>query len=295
MNNQKKAYIFALLSVLLWSTVATAFKITLKSMDYSLLIFYSSGFSLLIIFLIVVIQKKLSKFKELKSKDIIWSALLGLLNPFLYYLILFKAYSLLPAQMALSLNYTWAIIVVLLSIPLLKQKISFSSIIAIFISFIGVNFIATQGDITGLKFTNTFGVVLAISSSFFWALYWLLNTKDSVDPTIRLLLNFIFGFSYSIISVIFIFEFKFPDVNGILGSAYIGFFEMGVTFVLWLNALKLSETTAKVSNLIYLSPFLSLFFISFIIGEEILFSTIIGLIFIIFGIILQNKSKLKFK
>ena len=230
-----------------------------------------------------------------KSKDIIWSALLGLLNPFLYYLILFKAYSLLPAQMALSLNYTWAIIVVLLSIPLLKQKISFSSIIAIFISFIGVNFIATQGDITGLKFTNTFGVVLAISSSFFWALYWLLNTKDSVDPTIRLLLNFIFGFSYSIISVIFIFEFKFPDVNGILGSAYIGFFEMGVTFVLWLNALKLSETTAKVSNLIYLSPFLSLFFISFIIGEEILFSTIIGLIFIIFGIILQNKSKLKFK
>ena len=34
----------------------------------------------------------------------------GFLNPFLYYIILFKAYSLLPAQEALSLNYTWPLV-----------------------------------------------------------------------------------------------------------------------------------------------------------------------------------------
>ena len=66
---------------------------------------------------------------------------------------------------------------------------------------------------------------------------------------------------------------------------------MGITFVLWLKALKFSATTAKVSNLIYLSPFLSLVFIRFIVGETILLSTLTGLVFIVGGILLQQYIK----
>jgi drug/metabolite transporter (DMT)-like permease len=69
---------------------------------------------------------------------------------------------------------------------------------------------------------------------------------------------------------------------------------MGLTFLFWSKALKLSETTAKISNLIFLSPFLSLIFINTILNEAILASTFIGLIFIISGILLQrrlNKQK----
>ena len=36
-------------------------------------------------------------------------------------------------------------------------------------------------------------------------------------------------------------------------------FEMGITFFFWLKALQLAKTTDKVSNLVYLAPFLSLF------------------------------------
>lgn len=63
---------------------------------------------------------------------------------------------------------------------------------------------------------------------------------------------------------------------------------MGLTFVLWLFALQFSVTTAKVSNLIYLSPFLYLILIHFVVGEVILISTLIGLALIIAGIILQQ-------
>jgi hypothetical protein len=56
-------------------------------------------------------------------------------------------------------------------------------------------------------------------------------------------------------------------------------FEMEITFVLWLTALRLSKTTTQVSNLIYLTPFLALPFISIFIGESILTSTVIGLLF----------------
>jgi drug/metabolite transporter (DMT)-like permease len=79
-----------------------------------------------------------------------------------------------------------------------------------------------------------------------------------------------------------------PPINGLLSSIYVGLFEMGITFLVWLKALKLSKTTARVSNLIFLAPFISLIFIHRIVGEKILFSTIVGLILIVTGIITQQ-------
>jgi drug/metabolite transporter (DMT)-like permease len=70
----------------------------------------------------------------------------------------------------------------------------------------------------------------------------------------------------------------------------VGFFEMGVTYVLWLKALKYSKSTSKTANLIFLSPFLSLIFIHFIVGEKIETSTIIALVFIFLGLIIQRKK-----
>ena len=76
-----------------------------------------------------------------------------------------------------------------------------------------------------------------------------------------------------------------PNTTALIGAAYVGFFEMGITFVIWMKALKSSKTTAQVSNLIYAAPFLSLVIIRLAVGEEILFSTMIGLILIVTGIV----------
>ena len=63
---------------------------------------------------------------------------------------------------------------------------------------------------------------------------------------------------------------------------------MGITFVLWMRALSLSRTTAQVSNLVFLSPFVSLALIAVIVGETILLSSVIGLVFIIGGIVIRR-------
>jgi len=90
------------------------------------------------------------------------------------------------------------------------------------------------------------------------------------------------------IAIVFSKRLIIPKIPGFTSAVYIGLFEMGITFVLWLKALKLSKTTAQVSNLIYLTPFLSLLIINIMIGEKILISTIIGLILIVMGIIMQQ-------
>ncbi len=292
MEKQKQSYTYAVIAVLLWSTVASAFKISLQYLDFLQLLFYASIVSIIFLFVVLLIQNKLYLLKSYSQKDYLYSALFGFLNPFLYYIILFKAYSLLPAQEAQPLNYTWPIMLVLLSIPLLGQKVGLKIFFAIGISFLGVLTISTQGNILGFRFTNFNGALLALGSAVIWALFWIYNIRDKRDDIAKLLLNFIFGFIYLLIALLFFSKITIPDIKGLLGATYVGLFEMGITFVLWSKALKLSKTTAKISNFIYLVPFLSLIWVHFFVGETILFSTIIGLIFIVIGIVMQQHKSL---
>ncbi len=293
MVDQRKAYIYTLIVVLLWSTVASAFKISLRYLDFAQVVFYAAFVSLLVFFAILVQQKKISLIKECTAREYLRSALLGLLNPFLYYMVLLKAYSLLPAQQAVSLNYTWAIQLVILSIPLLRQKIRLKSIAAVIIGYFGVVIIATRGDVSGLKIFNPTGIILALGSAVIWAFFWIFNIRDRRDEVVKLFLNFAFGLVFIVLYSLVFAHITLPSMAGVLGAGYVGLFEMGITFVLWLKALSLSRTTALVTNLVYLTPFLALLFISIVIGERILFSTIIGLLFIVGGIVLQKYSTQK--
>jgi len=288
MNQQNKSYLFALSAILFWSTVGSALKITLRYITFAELLFYASIISFLVILFSIFISGKTTLLFKQTAPEIFRSALLGLINPFLYYLILLKAYDILPAQEAGTLNYIWPVVLVLLSIPLLKQKIGFLSIIAILISFAGTIIIGTRGSILSLQFDNPTGVLLAMGSAIFWSLFWIYNVKDKRDELIKLLLNFGFGLVYILIYMVLTDGFNPIKFYGLAGSVYVGIFEMGLTYILWLKAMKYTSTTAKISNLVFLSPFISLIFIRFTVGEDILFSTIIGLVFIVGGILMQR-------
>lgn len=122
----------------------------------------------------------------------------------------------------------------------------------------------------------------------FWALYWIYNTRDERDPVLGLLLNFLCGAPMIFLYIVLTEGLRVPPLPGLLGATYVGLFEMGLTFVLWLQAMKLSVNSARIANLIFISPFLSLFFIHFLVGEEILPSTLVGLVLIICGLVLQQ-------
>ena len=150
-RNQKKAYLYGLAAVCLWSTVATAFKLSLRHLGPEPLLFYASLTSVLVLAIILAIQGRLRELTALTWKEARFSLVLGGLNPFLYYLILIRAYDLLRAQEAQAINYTWAITMSILSIPLLKQKIRGLQFAAIGLSYLGALIISTQGICSALK------------------------------------------------------------------------------------------------------------------------------------------------
>jgi len=291
MDKTKSSYTYAGLAVLFWSTVPTAFKISLRELDILPMLTIASITSTLILLIIVLGGKKAHLIRITTPKEFASSAILGLINPFLYYIILLKAYQLLPAQVAQPLNMIWPIILVFLSVPFLGQKIERKSFIALFISFIGVYIISSQGKIFKPGHSDLTGVLLATGSSVFWAFYFILNVKDKRDEGVKLLLNFVFGSIYLILTIFFTGKCLIePGLRGIAASIYIGIFEMGITFFLWLKALQMASTTAKVSNLVYLAPFISLIFVHFILHEHVYYTTPFGLVVIISGIFIQNKQ-----
>ena len=287
---QKRVYTYAAMAVMAWATVASAFKISLNYLSVLQLLCWASLVSTGALFLIVGMHKKLRLLSTYSKKEYLKSLLLGFLNPFLYYTVLFKAYDLLPAQEAQPLNWTWPITLAVLSIPLLKQRITLRSFLALCISFVGVLTISTRGDVLGLRFTNLPGVLLASGSSIVWALFWIYNVRDKRDEVVKLFLNFVFGSIFICATVLLFSEVMVTDIRGLLGAVYVGLFEMGVTFVIWLKALQLSRTTAQVSNLIYVTPFISLIVIHFVLGERILMSSVAGLVLIIAGVVVQQYS-----
>ena len=288
MKNQKKAMLFGLIAVLLWSTVASAFKITLSHFAPIQMVLIASLTSIVLLLGIAYQQRKLHLLKQYFVKQPLFYLTLGVINPFFYYLVLFKAYDLLPASQAQALNYTWAITLTLLSVPFLGQKIRKKDWVAILFSYTGALIIATKGDLLGLNFESPLGVALALLSTLIWASYWIINARNNNDPIVSLLLGFLLSLPFTFVATALLADFNFDSVEGILGAIYIGLFEMGISFILWLMAIKLATNTAQVSNLIFISPFISLFLLSRIVGEEIHPSTFIGLVTIIVGLVIQQ-------
>jgi len=287
-TDQRKATLCALAAVLLWSTVATAFKLTLRHLGPVQLLAYASLMSLLVLAGLVTLQGKWTLLRAASRGQLARAAALGLLNPLLYYLVLFAAYDRLPAQVAQPLNYTWALTLTWLSVPLLGHMLGRRDLLAGLVCYGGVVVIATGGDLAALRFDDPLGVALALGSTVLWALYWLGNARSGLDPAVGLFVNFAAGTPLILLYALLFADLR-ADVHGLLGAAYVGAVEMGFTFVLWLTAMRLTVSTARIANLIFLSPFVSLLFIQFVLGEAVRGATPLGLLLIVGGLALQGR------
>ncbi|WP_261834454.1 DMT family transporter [Vibrio ishigakensis] len=289
--NERKALTLGLSAVLLWSTVATAFKLTLAEFTPIQMLTIASLVSAIALFLVCHFQGKTSSIMSTFTSNPMYYLALGLINPLAYYLILFKAYDLLPASQAQPINYSWAITLTLMAAVFLGQKIRVQDWIACALGYFGVVVIATQGNILGLEFESPLGVGLALLSTLLWAGYWILNTKNKADPVIGVLLGFLVALPFAV--ALCIWEGSSWDISGKgwLAVTYVGLFEMGITFVLWLGALKATQNTARISNLIFISPFISLVLLWQILGETIHVSTLFGLVLIVSGLVIQQLKR----
>ena len=282
---ETQAILFGLGAVGLWSTVATAFKLGLAFLTPIQMLWlgclFSLGFFVLARFF--VSPTSLTKYTYLRA------GLLGLINPLAYYLILFEAYNRLPAQIAQPLNYTWAITLALLAVPLLKQRLSRKALVGIGVSYVGVVVLVTRGATTGFETFDATGITLALLSTLLWSVYWLATVRMNCHPVVLMLTGF--AIATPIVGLLCWSTDGLPPLSlqALSVGAWVGLFEMGITFLLWQHALSQTRQVAKVGQLIFLSPFISLLLIDQILRESVHPSAIISLGLIVLGVLLVNK------
>ena len=289
MNRNTHAILLALAAVLSWSTVATAFKVALTYLTHFEMLLIASLTSVAIFALVLTYQKKWTLVKQLTSKQWKELAFQGFLNPTAYYLILFKAYDMLPAQVAQPVNYAWPIVLLVLLAVFAKQPIPAKKYIGMVISMAGVIMISLgTGQLTGMS-VPVHGVLLAALSAIFWASYWMVNNKfkHRIDAIITLFGSFLCGTIYLLVSIP-LFGISIPSVTGLLAGMYVGGFEMAIPFICFGIAMRITTNPALINQLCYLSPFLSLFFIAMVLREPIVVTTYIGLALIVAGIVFNE-------
>ena len=286
MTKETKAVVYAAIAVLSWSTVATAFKMALKYLSHDEMLTVACVASLLVFTVLLTVQRKWGDLARLSAKEWGRMALLGLLNPVAYYLVLFKAYDLLPAQVAQPINYAWPIVLLVLLALFGGQPIPRKKYIGMFLSLGGVALISLGGGgLTGSSLSVA-GLLLAALSALLWALYWMVNKRvvTKMDSSLVLWVSFL-------VSSVVMLLMTAPrlaqhiTLQGTLASGYVGWFEMGIPFICFGAAMRMTSNPALINQLCYLSPFLSLFFIATILGETILLTTYIGLALIVGGLI----------
>lgn len=289
-TNQTKASICASLTVLSWSTVSSAFKIALERLSPMQLISLSMGVAALFLFGTLLFRQEFSHLLSLTKKEKIHSLMLGVLL-YLYYAALFLGYERLPAQIAQSINYTWAILLTILSWVVLKQKASMREFFCLLFAYTGVLLISF-GAKKHFGSLDPFGLFCIILSTLLYAIYWILNAKSTIHEIPSLLLSFLCAHLLSLTTVFLQGETLFLPLPSLLGGIYVGLFELAIPFFLWATALRMSTSVARIAYLPFLVPFLALFWISFLLHEPVATTTILGLAIIVLASFLQKKKTL---
>ncbi|WP_200238610.1 DMT family transporter, partial [Thiohalocapsa halophila] len=281
----REAIILAMLVVLLWGTAATAFEIALRWATPYQLLLWSVVVSTLVLGALLLRRGGVGQLRALPRAALLRGLALGALNPFLYYLVLFAAYDRLPGQIAMALNYAWPLVLAVLAVPVLRQPLTRAQAVAIAVSFLGAVVIVTGGQLGFSGGLDTAGILLALGSTVIWALFWLWSARDGADPVVKLFLGFVSGLVLALAAAPWLggagWAGLLPPAAAWPALVYVGLFEMGLTFVLWLTALQRARNAARLGHLVYLAPFLSLMVLHLVLGEPLLPATFIGLALII--------------
>ena len=202
-----------------------------------------------------IVTGNIKNLKNYKPKDYIITALIGLPGMFLYYVFFYTGTSMMHASQAFIVNYLWPIMSVVFACMLLKEKMTTRKMVAIAVSFLGV-IITVISEIVHFEKTTLIGALCCVLGAVSYGAFTALNQKFKYDKRLSMMIFcFVSFFLTLIINIVSGRPFSCTPLE-LLGFAWGGIFSTAIASTLWAIALE-SGKTAKISNLAYITPFLS--------------------------------------
>jgi len=287
--DMKKTYGLAAVSILLWSTLATVSKLLLGTMDSIQMLWISAAFAAVALFGYNLATGRLAVMKGYKAKDYGIMVLIGLPGTLFYNLFYYAGAAILPASQAFIINYLWPIMSVVFACILLKEKLTGRKTLAFVISFFGVVTVA-GGNLLQFEPRTMTGILLCMGAAVSYGAYTALNQRFSYDKQVAVMVAY--GSTAVLCLAVMLIRGTPLQLHWgqLAGLGWNGLGVMAVATTTWAMALDRGPT-AKVSNLAYITPFLSLVWTYFVLGEVPSPWAIGGLCLIVLGIFVQLKDK----
>lgn len=244
-------------------------------------------FSFLTMGILALVRGELAAIRRLGAADFRRMAVNGFLGVFLYGFFYCSALIYAPPGEANIIHFTWPIWIVVLSVLILREPVNRGVWIALGLGFSGVLVVGTEGRLFSFNPDNLKGYGFALLAAFFWGLYSVLVKARSYPPCFSMMIYSFTGFAC--------FALLLPSAGpmpaltlGRIGVfAIMGAYYLGIVSVLWFRALSLGNT-ARVGNLSYLTPFVSLFYFTFFLGIPMKPYQFAGLTLVLSGPLLQG-------
>lgn len=285
----KKSYLFAATSILFWSTVATAAKLMLGSINNFQLLWMTSAFAAVFLLTVNIATGNIKGLRDYTPKDFLVSALIGLPGTFFYYVFYYGGCSMMPASQSFIINYLWPIMSVVFACILLGERMTLRKAVAIGISFVGV-IIVTGSGIMSFNKDMLLGALLCILGAVSYGVFTALNQKYYYEKRLSMMINYFVTFTLTTAINAVNGDLFLPTASQIGGFAWNGIFTVAIANTTWAIALE-KGNTAKISNLAYITPFLSLVWTSLILKEQLSLFSVVGLFVIVAGIFVQLKGE----
>lgn len=283
----KKNYVYALTTVLIWSTTAAVVKKLLFDIPNLEALSVSSYLGFLFLLIANIKNGMIRELKKYSAKDFGIISGLGFIGLFVYSALYYYGLAQLSSQEACILNYLWPIMLVLFSCIILKERLTAMKGAAMLCSFIGI-VILSSGNSAAPGGNAVLGMVSCIVAAACYGLFSVLNKKADYNQNLSMMIIWlvvgICAMALGLVTETWVL---------IRGTQWIGMLWLGVVidaaaYLFWALALNGSENTAKIANLAYLTPFLSLVVSAVFLKERLELRAFLALVFIIGGILMQN-------
>ena len=172
---------------------------------------------------------------------------------------------------------------------ILKEKFNLRKILAVLLSFAGI-FAVTSGGNLSMDGAQLLGALFCMMAALVYGLFSVLNKKCNYNNYISMMLYYFVAFLLSGLFLVIGGRLMLPDWGQTLGLLWNGVFTYAIAYTFWAQALAIGDT-AKISNLAYATPFISLIWTTWILKEPFNLFSLLGLLCIVGGILIQNIKK----
>jgi drug/metabolite transporter (DMT)-like permease len=289
MKNKRKAVLYTLVCVVLWSLSPVVSKLGQIGLDNHQFLFWSSLISFVALLGVTFTVGKGKEFFNYKVSDLLKVVFLGFLGTYLYYILLYFGYANAQGLEVLALQYSWPIFIVLLSFFILKEKITLKRTSAVLLGFLGVILVLTRGNFTQIHLNNYSVDTLVIIAAFTFGLFSVLSKKVNFEPYTMITIYFLTATIISFASMMWFSDFSLPTKNTFIPILINGLLVNGFSYIFWIKALKNAEASF-VAPFVFLTPILAALYLIIFFREPLSIVYGLGLLAVIAGGLLNREK-----